>query len=254
MRTTLPKDYFAAREEAAFIYLIDPQTSDKAKEEILHQLLYQRLYHLTESVVVRYGGYSGVLGQEEAVADAFDKLSGKWHKFRPWVLDKTGRKIQRAYSYLSTIVKNDSLGYAKKAYNHDTLHPGFDLNDHEKQESDGRLSYELVDGTRQQVAQDQRFRLVMERIKHELATSPNLSRNNATVGRALLAAMEDFSTLHQWDDPRITVPYMRRALMGTLADQTGLKDKEINAGLRRFLGVYDQVREQEYEEEDDAFE
>ncbi len=250
MKVSLPKDYFAAPEEAAFIYLIDPQTSPKAKEEILQQLLYERLYHLTESVVIRYGGYAGLLGQDEAIAVAFADLRSKWHKFRPWVLDKTGRKIQRAYSYLSTIVKNSSLGYAKKAYNYDTSIVSFELGDQDTLEADERFRYEQVDETRQHVAQDQRFRLVMKRIQEELSSSPTLRANDAAVGRALLAIMEDSATLQNWDDPRITVPYMRKGFMDAVYEQTGLNPKEINAGLRRFMPLYAQICKEEEEQED----
>lgn len=238
----LPKNYFAAREEEAFIYLIDPQTTERVRAELLQQVLYQPLYHLTESAALRYAPCVGVLGEDELVAQAFEDLCKKYHKFSPWKLDKTGKKILRAYSYLSTVVKNFSLGYAKKASDHDTSHQSLDSGAPEGQEIGGAYHLDLGEGAQREMARDQRLQRVLEAIRRELAESRSLRPNDAAVGRALLVVLE--SSAHQterWNDQRITPTYLRQLLVDGVFNLTQLSNKEINAGFRRFQGLYEGV-------------
>jgi hypothetical protein len=238
----LPKNYFASREEEAFIYLIDPQTSERVRAELLGQVLYQPLYHLTESVALRYAPCVGILGEDELVAQAFEDLCKKYHKFSPWKLDKTGKKILRAYSYLSTIVKNFSLGYAKKASDHDATHQSFDSGAPESQELGGTYHLDLGEGTQREMARDQRMQRVLEAIRRELAESRTLRVNDAAVGRALLVVLESSANqTERWNDERITRTYLRDLLVDGVFNLTQLSKKEINTGFRRFEALYENV-------------
>jgi hypothetical protein len=251
---SLPKNYFAEVQEEAFIYLIDPQTSDRAKEEILQQVLYRPLYHLTESVAIRYAPCVGVLGEDELVSQAFDDLRKKYHKFTPWSLDKkTGKKVLRAFSYLSTVVKNFSLGYAKTASKYDADHQSFDAGAQERLEQ--RPGYQTESGRdeHREVARDQRMQRVLAAIKKELDEAPNLRPNDAAVGRALLMVLETSATQQEgWNDERITPHYLRRLLVQGVYALTSLGNKEINTGFRRFLPLYELVCRREDGEGEEA--
>jgi hypothetical protein len=240
---SLPKKYFTEREEEAFVYLIDPQTGTKAREEILQQVLYQPLFHLTETVALRYCPCIGILGEDELVAQAYENVNKNLHKFRPGKLDKAGKKPLRAYSYLSAVVKNFSLGYGKDAAKYDKRYPSFDATTQDYLEQAETTELELHGEQHREVARDQRMQRVLLAIKRELAEGRNLRTNEAAVGRALLVVLE--VSVHQqegWDDDeRITRHYLRKILIAGIAKQTGLNNKEINAGFRRFMPLYLEV-------------
>jgi hypothetical protein len=249
---SLPKKYFAEREEELFIYYIDPQSTDKFREALLEQALYPRLFHLTESVALRYSPCVGVLGEDELVAQAFEDLYKKLFKFTPWRLDKTGKKILRAYSYLSAIVKNFSLGYGKTAGKYDAKFQTFDAASQERLEQRAGFQYELGGDQHWEASRDKRMQRVLEAIKLELNTSPNMRPNEAAVGRALLVVLESSANQQEdWSEDRITPHYLRRLLVAGVVNLTNLGNKEINSGFRRFLPIYEAVcrREDEPEEE-----
>lgn len=241
----LPKKYFAEREEAAFIYLIDPQTSERAKDEILTQVLYQPLYHLTESVAVRYAPCVGVLGEDELVGQAFEDVMKKLHKFKPWSLDKTGKKILRSFSYLSRVVKNFTFGYSTKADDYQRTYQTFDASTQERLEQRGGYQVEPGSERFREQALDQRMQRFQAAVKRELETALSLRANDAAVGRALLAVLE--SSLNQqegWNDPDlppVTPHYLRRLLVAGVHTLTNLNNKEINTGFRRFMPLYEEV-------------
>lgn len=252
----LPKNYFAAREEEAFVYYIDPQTAERAREEIMRQLLFQPLFHLAETVALRYCPCVGVLGKDELVSQAFEDVRGKLHKFKPGKLNKKGDKLLRAYSYLSAVVKNFVLGYGKDAAKYETTHETFDVLMQERLEL-ALLHQVGQTGEHQwEVARDKRMQRVLAAIKKELAEDRSLRPNDMAVGRALLAVLEiSLSQQEGWnDDERISTHYLRRLLMASITDLTGLGNKEVNAGLRRFMPLYLEVCGREENDEADAVE
>ena len=110
------KNYFDEQEEDALKRYLNPDTPSKEKATLFYNILYPALENLVEGVINMPKFHSLInITKDQLKAYGFEKVIVEMHKFDPdKVSKKTGEKV-KAYSFFSTVAKNEMVQRNKKA-------------------------------------------------------------------------------------------------------------------------------------------
>lgn len=235
-RKTTSEPYFGVQQEEAVIRFLKSDDYIE-RNQIYNSFLRKPIDKMIESIIRRYKLYRKNYSFEELHSDTLSFLITKADKFN---ID-SGKK---AYSFYGTICKNYILGLLIKdeKSKKQTLSFEDSLSAIEEREE---FTYQLDDYETdltvfiKEIANE--IDIQLQKDENETESKKKLTVNERKVGLALV------EILNNWKNIFISLEggskYHKNLILATIRDYTNLSTKDIRASMKRFLKLYDLLKD-----------
>lgn len=241
------KEYFTEITEKAIIRYNSPDCSLEEKnllyESTIHKALKKLAYFTAKTYFLYFSKRYTIEDMEnDLLIFAFNNL----HMFNPEKLNKKGVK-SKAFSYFSTICKNEAKHISEKNFNQDKTSDDV-IENIDIFERDLSLSYNINETLEDDVDNNyikSVFLAMCGEIKNKIENDKCLKEIDVNVGYSLISIIENFKYINEPTESKMSLFFINNRVIDMVCEITDnrYKKQDIKKSIKSFKSVYKKLKD-----------